>query len=203
LHDTGERRAMLTLRNVPNLRDANVWEHPSGDGGDSANVIRWPADDGNKLVLVRVGVMALGDYDAYGLGINSAEVEDALTRHRDLIQQLAQAKYRAGDEQVTLDVGDFPSPLLPRLPIPKSGQTRISPASGKEFIVECSQFDKPDHYRLMGFFNQMHGRAGAFRFEFGTTGYPRCYFCSDGLTMEQTSRHVFRVRFPIEVVASK
>jgi len=52
--------------------------------------------------------MALGDYDGRPLGIHSGEVEDALTRNRELIQQLAQAKYRDGDTVVTLDVEDFP-----------------------------------------------------------------------------------------------
>jgi hypothetical protein len=52
--------------------------------------------------------MALGDYDGRPLGIHSGEVEDALTRNRELIQQLAQAKYGDGDTEVTLDVEDFP-----------------------------------------------------------------------------------------------
>jgi hypothetical protein len=64
---------------------------------------------GAKLVRVRIGVMALGDYDGHALGIRSEEIEAALTRHRDLIQQLAQAKYRESDDEVTLDVGDFPA----------------------------------------------------------------------------------------------
>jgi hypothetical protein len=190
---------MLILRDVPNPRNVDFWDHEGGDGDRSMNIILWPADDGPKLVRVRIGLMALGDYDAYPLGINNEEVEDALKRHRDLIQQLARAKYRASDDEVTLDVGDFPAPLLPRLPIPKSGQTRIGPLSGREFLVECIQFHKPDNDRLMGFFNQMRGAFGAFRFEFGTTSYPRCHFSSDELAMEQTGPNVYRVRFSIEV----
>jgi hypothetical protein len=53
--------------------------------------------------------MALGDYDGHPLGINTGEIEAALVRHRDLIQQLAQAKYQSGNSEVTLDVGDFPA----------------------------------------------------------------------------------------------
>jgi hypothetical protein len=89
--------------------------------------------------------------------------------------------------------------MLPLLPIPKSGQTRISPLSGREFLVECAQFNKPDNDRLMGFFNQMQGRFGAFRFEFGTINYPRCHFGSDELSMEQTGPNVYQARFSIEV----
>jgi hypothetical protein len=70
------------------------------------NFILWPADVGPKLIRVRVGLIALGGYDGLSLGIHSGEVEAALTRNRDLIQQLAQ---RDGDTEVTLDVGDFPA----------------------------------------------------------------------------------------------
>ena len=136
--------------------------------------------------------MALGDYDGHALGINNKEIKAALTRHRDLIQQLAQAKYRAGDDAVALDVGGFPAPLLPLLPIPTSGQVAIRPLSAKEFLVECVQFNKPDHDRLMGFFNQMHGPVGPFRFESGTTKHPRCHFASDELTMEQLGPNIYR-----------
>lgn len=100
---------MLILRDIPNPRNAGFWDHLGGDGDRSMNVIVWPADDGPKLVRVRVGLMALGDYDGRPLGINCAEIEAALARYRDLIQQLAQAKYRDGDLEVTLDVGDFPA----------------------------------------------------------------------------------------------
>jgi hypothetical protein len=56
-----------------------------------------------------VGLRALGEYEGRALGIHSGEVEAALSRNRDLIQQLARAKYRDSDDQVTLDVGDFPA----------------------------------------------------------------------------------------------
>ena len=100
---------MLILRDVPDPKNADFWDHQSGGGDRSMNIIVWPADDGAKLVRVRVGLMALGDYDGHPLGINSGDIEAALTRHRDLIQQLAQAKHRAGDDAVTLDVGEFPA----------------------------------------------------------------------------------------------
>jgi hypothetical protein len=100
---------MLILRDVPNPRKPGFWDHQSGDDNRSANIIIWPADDGAKQVDVRIGLKALGDYDGHPLGISSKEIEAALTKHRDLIQQLAQAKYRPGDGEVTLDVGDFPT----------------------------------------------------------------------------------------------
>jgi hypothetical protein len=100
---------VLTLRDIPNPRNADFWDHERRDGDHSLNFILWPADVGPKLVRVRIGLMALGDYDGHALGIHSGEVEAALTRHRDLIQQLAQAEYRDGNDEVTLDVGDFPA----------------------------------------------------------------------------------------------
>jgi hypothetical protein len=64
---------MLVLRNVPDPRNADFWDHSSGDDGGSMNIIVWPADDGSKLVHVRAGLMALGDYDGKPLGIHSGE----------------------------------------------------------------------------------------------------------------------------------
>jgi hypothetical protein len=93
------------------------------------------------------------------------------------------------------------APPLPSLPMPTSGQTRIGNLSGKEFLVECTRLNKLDRERLMGFFNQMHGCVGAFRFEFQTTSFSRCHFGSDELTTEQLGPDVFRVRFSIEVVS--
>jgi hypothetical protein len=49
-----------------------------------------------------------GDFDGKPLGIHSGEIEAALTRRRDLIRRLAQANYRDGGAEVTLDAGDFP-----------------------------------------------------------------------------------------------
>jgi hypothetical protein len=95
---------MLILRDVPDPGNEDFWDYQGG----SRRFIVWPAEDGRKLVRVRVGVTALGEYDGHPLGINNVEIKAALTRQHDLIQQLAQAKYRDGDE-VTLDVGDFPA----------------------------------------------------------------------------------------------
>jgi hypothetical protein len=99
---------MLTLREVPDPRNADFWDDTSGSDR-SINIIAWPADIGSKLVRVRVGLMALGDFDSNPLGIHTGEIEAALTLHRDLIQRLAQKKYREGNDEVTLDVGDFPA----------------------------------------------------------------------------------------------
>jgi hypothetical protein len=100
---------MLILRDVPNPRNVDFWDHQGDDRDRSMNIIVWPANDGASLIRVRVGLMALGDYDGHPLGIKSGKIEAVLTRHRDLIQLLAQSKYRTGDDKVTLDVGDFPA----------------------------------------------------------------------------------------------
>jgi hypothetical protein len=100
---------MLILPDVLTPRNVNFWERQSGDGGRSMNIIVWPADDGPKLVRVRISLTALGDYDGHPPGINSGEIAAAPTRQRELIQQLAQANHRPGDDELTLDVGDFPA----------------------------------------------------------------------------------------------
>ena len=40
---------MLILRNVPDPTNVDFWDHQSGDGDRSMNVIVWPADDGGSL----------------------------------------------------------------------------------------------------------------------------------------------------------
>jgi hypothetical protein len=98
---------MLTLRSIPDTTDAQFWEHESG--GKSMNYIVWPADVDSKLVRVRISTTALSEYDGENFAIDVAKTKTALERHRPLIQQLAQSKYRDGDTDVTLDVGDFPA----------------------------------------------------------------------------------------------
>jgi hypothetical protein len=75
----GEDFKMLTLREVPDPRNADFWDDTSGSDR-SINIIVWPADIGSKLVRVRVGLMALGEFDGNPLGIHTGEIEAALTR---------------------------------------------------------------------------------------------------------------------------
>jgi hypothetical protein len=95
---------MLTLHNVPNLVDNQFWERVSGE-----NYVLWPADVGSVNVNVRISTTTLSEYDGKQFTIDIEKVEAALARHRELIQQLAQSKYRQGDSVVTLDIGDFPA----------------------------------------------------------------------------------------------
>jgi hypothetical protein len=95
---------MLTLRDPPNPRNEISWDYTGG------TFIVWPADYGLNHVRVKIGVAALSDYiGGDGVGMLNGEIEAALVQHRDLIQRLAQAKYRRGSSAVTLDVGDFPA----------------------------------------------------------------------------------------------
>jgi len=96
---------MLTLRSIPDPTDNQFWGHVSG--GKSTNFIVWPADVGSKFVRVRISTRALSEYDGESFGIDSAKTRAALARRRATIQQLARSKYRQGDSDVTLDVGDF------------------------------------------------------------------------------------------------
>jgi hypothetical protein len=97
---------MLILADVPDTADAQFWEHTGGSDA-SMNFVLWPAHVGPKHVTVRISTRALSDYDGEKFEIDSGKVNAALKRHRDLIQRLAQSKYRQGDNVVTLDVGDF------------------------------------------------------------------------------------------------
>jgi hypothetical protein len=107
---------MLILRSVPDTTDNQFWEHTADNqfwehvsAGKSMNFVVWPANVGSKFVRVRVSTAALSEYDGENFGIDSAKTKAALERHRELIQQLARSKYRRGDSEVTLDVGDFPA----------------------------------------------------------------------------------------------
>ena len=99
---------LLTLVGYPNTANADTWDH-GGDGDKSIYYLVWPADDGPKRVRICISTRAFGDYcgDAFGVDIGKAAL--ALVRHRDLIQQLARAKYRPGVSIITLDIGDFPT----------------------------------------------------------------------------------------------
>ena len=99
---------MLTLVGYPNTANADTWDH-GGDGDKSIYYLVWPADDGPKRVRIRISARAFGDYCSDPFGVDIAKAAHALVRHRDLIQQLAQAKYRPGDSIITLDIGDFPT----------------------------------------------------------------------------------------------
>ena len=99
---------MLTLVGYPNTANADTWDH-GGDGDKSIYYLVWPADDGPKPVRIRISARAFGDYCNDPLSVDIGKAAHALVRHRDLIQQLARAKYRPGDSIITLDIGDFPT----------------------------------------------------------------------------------------------
>ena len=103
-----EGTLLLTLVGYPNTANADTWDH-GGDGDNSIYYLVWPAEDGPKRVRIRISARALGDYCSDPFGVDIGKAVHALVRHRDLIQQLARAKYRPGDSIITLDIGDFPT----------------------------------------------------------------------------------------------
>jgi hypothetical protein len=103
-----EQQGMLILSNVPNSVDEAFWEYEVSED-IKKTFFRWPAEDGSNFVLVRISRDAFNQGTGQNLGIRNEEVRAALLNYRDLIQDLARAKYRPGDTAVTLDVGDFPA----------------------------------------------------------------------------------------------
>jgi hypothetical protein len=68
---------------------------------------------------------------------------------------------------------------LPQFPIPRSGETRISPKSRDTFFLDCTGISTAERDAIVGFFNSMQGRHRAFRFEFESMALPECRFDSD------------------------
>jgi hypothetical protein len=99
---------MLILREAPDPVNEDFWETQDIEGITKI-FFRWPADEGSNFVLVRISRDAFNQGTGQSLGIRSDEVRAALVTYRDLIQDLARAKYNPGDTVVTLDVGDFPA----------------------------------------------------------------------------------------------
>ena len=91
---------MLILRNVPDTMDNYSWFWEPASKGKSMNFVVWPADIGSQLVRVKISTAALSEYDGKNFGIDTAKTRAALERHRELIQKLAQSKYRQGETDV-------------------------------------------------------------------------------------------------------
>lgn len=68
--------------------------------------------------------------------------------------------------------GLFPNPSVGRITI-----TSLSLA--KTFSIECTGLNTAERDNLVGFFIQMQGRFGSFRFEYGDIVFPLCRFDSD------------------------
>jgi hypothetical protein len=91
---------MLKLGNVPDMSQADFWDH-GGGRNESVHYVLWPANVGSILVTVRIPASALN------VGIDTGNAKAALERHRGLIERRAQERYRPGDEVVTLQVADL------------------------------------------------------------------------------------------------
>jgi hypothetical protein len=68
---------------------------------------------------------------------------------------------------------------LPVFPIPRSGETRITPESRDTFFLDCIGISTAERDAIVGFFISTQGRYGAFRFEFESMDLPECRFDSD------------------------
>jgi hypothetical protein len=99
---------MLELQILPDELDETYLEY-FGKGIGAQFCVRWPANNGEKSARVVVIVSALGEYEGSALGMDPHKIKAALERNRDLIEKLARDKIKAGDNVVTLDVGDFPT----------------------------------------------------------------------------------------------
>ena len=89
---------------------------------------------------------------------------------------------------------------LKLFPIPKSGEFRIALTGPDSFDVECKDMDTADYQRMYGFFCQMAGRWGEFRFEYADTARPRCVFDSDSPSFVSDGPNRHSVTLPIKVL---
>lgn len=85
-------------------------------------------------------------------------------------------------------------------PIPNSGKLRITEKGPDLFDVECSEVDTADYHQLYGFFSQMLGRFGEFRFEYTSIVHPRCRFDSDSVNFVSHGQDRHSVILPIKVL---
>jgi len=69
--------------------------------------------------------------------------------------------------------------LEAQFPLPLSGQIRLAPIRDGSFEIHCKGVDRKDAERLLGFFMEMRGRYGRFKFEFGGVLHEDCHFDSD------------------------
>jgi hypothetical protein len=71
----------------------------------------------------------------------------------------------------------------------------------KMFEVACRGIDGMDNARLIGFFSQMSGRLGTFRFDHLGTTYPKCRFDSDSLAWAKASPTTYNLTMRISILA--
>jgi hypothetical protein len=87
--------------------------------------------------------------------------------------------------------------------MPLAGEVTISPSSGKMFIVHCGGLTVDEQRTLVDFFNEMGGRFGAFRFEYGPIVHLACRFDSDELPHEVGGSGPYSLTFPIKVLRAQ
>jgi hypothetical protein len=88
---------------------------------------------------------------------------------------------------------------LKLFPIPKS-EISIKKTGPDSFDVECSYLDSGDYHRLRGFFEQMLGRFGEFRFEYAGVVHPKCRFDSDAPNFATYGPDRHSVALPIKIL---
>ena len=89
---------------------------------------------------------------------------------------------------------------LKAFPVPKSGKFRIAETGPDSFDLECNDMDIADYQQVDGFFCQMLGRFGEFRFEHANTVRPRCRFDSDSANFVHHGPNQYSVTLPIKVL---
>ncbi len=88
-----------------------------------------------------------------------------------------------------------------QFPVPSFGRTTVSPlSSDNTFFLKCTGLSTPERDLLMGFFMQMRGRFGAFRFECGNAIFPMCRFDSDTGPSMASGSGPHNLTFPIKVL---
>ncbi len=86
-------------------------------------------------------------------------------------------------------------------PIPIAGRATVTPlSSDNRFSLTCADLSLAERDLLMGFFMQMQGRFGAFRFECGAAIFPVCRFDSDTGPSMASGPGPHRLTFPIKVL---
>ena len=88
-----------------------------------------------------------------------------------------------------------------QFPIPNAGRMMVTPlASDKTFSVECTGLSRAERDLLMGFFMQMRGRFGSFRFEYGKIRFAECRFDSDTGPWMDGGPGPYSLTFPIKIL---
>ncbi len=88
-----------------------------------------------------------------------------------------------------------------QFPIPAAGHVKITELSSDDtFSIEYTGLNKADRDLLIGFFSEMKGRFGAFRFEFEKYIFPHCRFDSDTGPWIEGGPGPYSLTFPIKVL---